>query len=168
MLARSSRGPDRGDRQFLALSRHHGAGVFIMLTVDQVVMKKAPCLGLIASILLPGPLFGGLYLYYLKLLRGRQALLGDAFSGFNSPHVSRLLLCGFGAGGYRHPSGGPLLAPAIAISQPHSRIFRKSCRLDSSCGAGFAVIPIFYVSMCWLFSYALIIDKRLSPGQPWN
>lgn len=35
------------------------------------------------GIVLNGPLLGGLYLYYLKKIRGERAEIGDAFSGFS-------------------------------------------------------------------------------------
>jgi hypothetical protein len=50
-----------------------------------------------------GPLMGGLYNYYLKLMRGQPADIGDAFAGFGSAFIPLLLahvvsgvLVGFG------------------------------------------------------------------------
>lgn len=47
-----------------------------------------------AHLFLVGPLFGGLYLVYLKRIRGQPASVGDAFSGFG-PGFLQLLLAGF-------------------------------------------------------------------------
>ncbi|HXI53142.1 MAG TPA: hypothetical protein VNH84_16615, partial [Candidatus Saccharimonadales bacterium] len=44
-----------------------------------------------ASSLLQGPLIGGLFSYYLKRIRGQQAELGDAFSGFSANFLQLLL-----------------------------------------------------------------------------
>jgi hypothetical protein len=44
-----------------------------------------------ASSLLQGPLLGGLLSYYLKRIRGHQAELGDAFSGFSANFLQLLL-----------------------------------------------------------------------------
>jgi len=43
------------------------------------------------SMVMGGPLWGGLYVLYLKLIRGQPASLGDAFSGFG-PQFLQLML----------------------------------------------------------------------------
>jgi len=55
------------------------------------------------NLLMGGPLLGGLYNYYLKLIRGQPATVGDAFAGFSSAfvplamaHVVSGLLTGLG------------------------------------------------------------------------
>jgi hypothetical protein len=55
------------------------------------------------NLVVGGPLVGGLYNYYLKLMRGQPADLGDAFAGFGSAfiplllaHVVSAVLTGFG------------------------------------------------------------------------
>ena len=45
------------------------------------------------GILLVGPLMGGLFLYYLKKIRGQAASVNDVFSGFTVAFL-QLLLCG--------------------------------------------------------------------------
>jgi hypothetical protein len=47
--------------------------------------------------LLSGPLYGGLFLLFLKLIRGQRAEFGDAFAGFSDQFV-HLLLAGLVAG----------------------------------------------------------------------
>lgn len=42
-----------------------------------------PLLGIIASLILQGPLLGGLNVFYLKLIRGEPAGIADAFAGFS-------------------------------------------------------------------------------------
>lgn len=42
-----------------------------------------PVIGVLLSLLLQGPLMGGLYVLYLKLIRGEQANVGDAFGGLS-------------------------------------------------------------------------------------
>lgn len=44
------------------------------------------------GIFLQGPLLGGLFLYYLKLIRGEKAELADAFAGFNVAFGALLLV----------------------------------------------------------------------------
>ncbi len=43
------------------------------------------------NLVVSGPLLGGLYNYYLKLMRGQPAALGDAFAGFSSAFSPLLL-----------------------------------------------------------------------------
>jgi hypothetical protein len=43
-----------------------------------------PFIGFIISLLVQGPLMGGLYNFYIKLIRGESPGIGDAFSGFSS------------------------------------------------------------------------------------
>jgi hypothetical protein len=47
--------------------------------------------GCLWNMLVSGPLIGGLYNYYLKLMRGQPADLGDAFAGFGSAFLPLLL-----------------------------------------------------------------------------
>ena len=43
------------------------------------------------NLLMAGPLLGGLYNYYLKLIRGQPATIGDAFAGFSRSFVPLLM-----------------------------------------------------------------------------
>lgn len=65
-----------------------GTGIaLIVLTVIQMV----PLLGTVAGFLFSGVLYGGLYLYYLKHLRGEAADLGVIFSGFSTTFAPLML-----------------------------------------------------------------------------
>lgn len=50
-----------------------------------------PWLGPIISLIIQGPLLGGLYLFYLKQIRTGEGTVGDAFSGFG-PRFTPLML----------------------------------------------------------------------------
>lgn len=65
-------------------------GTFIGLMVLGV-MQMVPFFGAVASIFLSGVLYGGLYLYYLKHVRGEAADLGVIFSGFSSAFLPLML-----------------------------------------------------------------------------
>jgi hypothetical protein len=58
-------------------------GTFIGLLVLGVI-QMIPLLGTVAGFFLSGVLYGGLYLYYLKYVRGESADLGVIFSGFSA------------------------------------------------------------------------------------
>lgn len=58
-------------------------GTFVALLVLGVI-QMVPLLGMIAGFLLTGVIYGGLYLYYLKHVRGEPADFGLIFSGFST------------------------------------------------------------------------------------
>jgi hypothetical protein len=96
-----------------------------------VSLQFAPLIGPIAHWLLKGVLFGGLYVLFLKRIRGQPAKVGDAFAGFN---------LGFGQ---------LLLAGAITSLGIVLGLF---CCL---------MLPGIYLYIAWIFSIPLVADKRL-------
>jgi hypothetical protein len=50
-----------------------------------------PILGAIAGFIIQGAMMGGLYLLFLKRIRGQTATIGDAFSGFSLAFVQLML-----------------------------------------------------------------------------
>jgi len=56
---------------------------FLVMLCNQAA-GFVPILGIFVSLALSGPLMGGLNIFFLKLIRGERAELGDAFSGFSS------------------------------------------------------------------------------------
>ncbi len=66
-------------------------GATFVIVVVMVIAQSIPLIGMLASLLLPGVFYGGLYLYYLKKVRGQPAELGDAFSGFSLAFLPLML-----------------------------------------------------------------------------
>ena len=66
-------------------------GVTALVTVAQGVLNAIPFLGILASLLLTGVFYGGLYYYYLRHIRGQPAELSDAFAGFSLAFVPLML-----------------------------------------------------------------------------
>jgi len=89
-----------------------------------------PMAGL-AFTVLHGVIFGGLYLIFLKRMRGQPAAVGDVFSGFSSAFV-KLLLVGL-------------------VSFILSYIGFACC----------LILPGLYLMVAWIFSVPLVADKRL-------
>ncbi|MBS0662885.1 MAG: DUF4339 domain-containing protein [Verrucomicrobia bacterium] len=58
-------------------------GATAVLVIVAMVAGSIPFVGILASLLLGGVFYGGLYYYYLKKIRGQPAELGDVFSGFS-------------------------------------------------------------------------------------
>lgn len=66
-------------------------GSTFVLFVVMMIAQSIPLLGLLVSLLLTGVFYGGLYLYYLKKIRGQSAELGDVFSGFSLAFLPLML-----------------------------------------------------------------------------
>jgi len=66
-----------------------GATVLVYLTLGAI--NAVPYINSILALVLTGPLMGGLWAFYLKKIRGLEAGVGDAFSGFG-PRFGQMLL----------------------------------------------------------------------------
>ncbi|MBU6402335.1 MAG: DUF4339 domain-containing protein, partial [Verrucomicrobia bacterium] len=87
-------------------------------------------LGSLAGSLLYGIFYGGLYLFYLKLIRGEAVNPGTLFAGFG-PAAPSLV-------------AGSLVMTALTLL-----------------GVACCLLPGIYLSVSWLFTFPLIIDKQL-------
>ena len=58
-------------------------GATAVLVIVAAVAGSIPFLGILVSLLLGGVFYGGLYIYYLKKIRGQPAELGVVFGGFS-------------------------------------------------------------------------------------
>jgi hypothetical protein len=123
-----------------------------------------PFLGIILSILVQGPLLGGLNVFYLKLIRGEPAGMADAFSGFSKKFwplcgtfvLMMLLVYAF-------------VIPAVAILAP-SLIKMQSGSAPDFSPLFFVLLGIGLLGMLWLaisFIFALPLCADLELG-PWN
>lgn len=63
---------------------------FVSLVV-MIVANMIPVVGIFVGVLLTGVFYGGLYLYYLRTIRGHPVELGDVFSGFTLAFVPLML-----------------------------------------------------------------------------
>ena len=66
-------------------------GVTFVVFVVQMIAQSIPILGILVGLLLTGVFYGGLYLFYLKKIRGQPAELGDAFAGFSLAFLPLML-----------------------------------------------------------------------------
>jgi hypothetical protein len=134
-------------------------GVTALCVIAIAVAGAIPCIGFFVSLVVRPTILGGLYLMFLKLLRGEPAGLNEAFAGFSLAFLPLVLqgvvtlvitliamLPGFlvifmgGAIGERNEAAGVLLMGV---------------------GGLLAFIPAVYLGVSWVFSLALIIDKRM-------
>jgi uncharacterized membrane protein len=127
-----------------------------------------PFLGFFCSLLLAGVFTGGLYYYYIGKIRGEPRSVGDIFAGFSKAFVPLMLtglllnLVNFALMGIFF---GPLFftfIKAALSSTPESFEFPALSGLAIAWMA-VGIIPIFYLSVSWVFAYALVIDQGLGP-----
>lgn len=58
-------------------------GACAVASLVQIALGLIPYLGPAAAVLLGGVFSGGVYVFFLKLVRGQPAVVGDVFTGFN-------------------------------------------------------------------------------------
>lgn len=117
-----------------------------------------PILGILLSLMIQGPLMGGLCRFFLKLVRGEQAGIGDAFSGFANGFwrlcgtfilmlvLIYLCLVPFGIYAFYTLGGsGGHLGPLFWIL------------------GGVLMLAMLYVAVCFSFALPLAADLELGP-----
>lgn len=146
-------------------------GATALVMIASSVSGSVPYLGILIGIALNGVLYGGLYWYLLKLIRGEKAELADAFAGFNRCLV-QLILAGslvslltmLVAAAIGLPFFLSFIPVLIELSKnPHPNPDLLIGAL-SAVGVISLLIAIFaacLLSILWSFTLPLVIDKRL-------
>lgn len=132
--------------------------VFLVLTVFGVI----PIIGGIFSLIFSGPLLGGYWHYHVCKARGEHATVGMAFNGFSSAFGSLFA-------GYIVPSmlaGVSLIPGAITLVIGFAPVFQKGDPIMGTVVVGGILcfvggLVMIYLNICWFFTLALIIDKRM-------
>jgi len=142
-----------------------GAAIFLLVQGGIVLLSQIPLVGILlslANIVVTGPLIGGLYLFLLKNIRHQAADIGDIFSGFGISfgqlvlgYIVTSLLTGLSA----VPGIGLMAYPIVLMAQ-HNAVSGPLI-LWASAGFVLAIIPVVYLSVGWIFSLALIIDRQM-------
>ncbi len=158
-----------------ALTKIFTSAVATMVLGFLVLALNAPLIG---------PLMGGIYVIYLKLLRGQPTNLGEIFAGFHRCWSALFLgsllieltaaLCMAPASYVIAERTNPIIHQLQAMqSQSQSANPNDALKLLSQMGSAYisalpiilvCLIPMTYLSTCWLFTLPLIIDKELSLG----
>jgi hypothetical protein len=134
-----------------------------------MVAAFIPYLSYITSIVFMGPLLGGLYLFYLKKLRGQTASVGDAFGGFG-PRFGQLLLARFIPSLLAMlaliPAGAVFVIFFFARVASHSNgppdITFATPLIIAGVLALVGYCVMVYFQMCWIFTLWLVADKNMS------
>jgi uncharacterized membrane protein len=126
------------------------------------------------SALVLGPLAGGLYLVFLKTIRGQPTSVGDIFAGFHKSFAQLFLgylvvvmVTGLCMAPFNYVNTVKL-APLLAQMQnaAPADIQKISPQLMAALASSLPIllicmIPVTYLSVNWLFTQSLIIDKQM-------
>lgn len=131
-------------------------GVVVLVYVCLLAGSFIPCVGGVIQLIIQGPLMGGMYWFFLKLIRRQEATVGDAFAGFSSGFLQLFLVT---------LVSGLLVAVALI---PGGIIAFIGVSLGSDLtpfiigiGVLFALIPAVYLNVCWIFGLPLVMDKKI-------
>lgn len=146
-----------------------GATFLIMLAAS--VPGYIPFIGIFISLAAYGILYGGLYFYFLKRIRGEKTVIEDTFSGFKRYPVQLILggvVISFSSLFIILASCIPLiltLIPAFTSlqSDPNSdpRVFLTGLTLVGGLCFAAGMFVVFLLYLLWVFTLPLIIDKGL-------
>lgn len=152
-------------------------GPLFLTTLVLVLMQMAvsgigmiPIVGALASLaslILTGPIIGGVYLVFIRRIRKQGGEVGDMFSGFSEKFWQLAL-------GYIVPAifTGLSVIPGVVLivvsivgmgfhPLAHSSAGTAAAMLFFGIGILVAVIPAIYFSVSWMFTVPLVIDKGI-------
>jgi uncharacterized membrane protein len=142
-----------------------GVAIFFLIQLGLGGLANIPIVGLVfslASLILTGPLMGGLYYFLLKNIRRQPAEIGDIFAGFRLAFGQLLL-------GYlviviltclaALPGAAIMAFPIIMMVRHHGP--EAGPILLAVLGLIVAMIPAIYLNISWIFSLPLIVDRQM-------
>lgn len=143
-------------------------GTTLLIFIVQMALNMVPIIGSIAGLFLNGVLYGGLYYYYLGKMRGEPRTAGDAFAGFSRGFgslVGATLLTSFLSFAAALVFIGPVLWPvmmAMATGANPATLEMPAITAVTGTAMLLGFLLVVYLSISWIFSFALIIDQGLS------
>jgi hypothetical protein len=142
-----------------------GVAIFFLIQLGMSGLAQIPIIGVLfslANVIITGPLMGGVYYFLLKNIRRQPADVGDVFAGFRLA-LGQLLLGYLVMVIFIFLSALPGLAimgvPIYMMVRHHAA--EAGPILVALLGLIVALIPMTYLSVSWVFSLPLIIDKQM-------
>jgi len=143
-----------------------GATVLVYLAL--MVINFIPYLSVPLSLILTGPLVGGLWVFYVKNVRNEPTTIGDAFCGFG-PRFWQLVLTQIIPGLIAF---AVVMLLAIVIAVPVALMGSAASRGGGRGMSAAFIVPLVvvgliafaalvYVNVCWMFALPLAGDKGL-------
>jgi GYF domain 2 len=140
-------------------------GVTLLVVIVQAAAGMIPIVGFVSGLFLNGVFYGGLYYYYLGLVRGEPREVSDAFAGFSKALVPLMLATLLSTGLIilvMLPFLAPILLTLIPLLLQQSQMMPVISPLMAvSILAGGLVV--LFLSVSWAFTFMLVIDRGLSP-----
>jgi len=136
-------------------------GITLLIFLIQGAMSQIPCVGAIGSLLLTGPLMGGLYHYFLLQVRGHPATIDDAFAGFKQPRFVSLMVTGLVVALIQAVVALVLVLPllfAVGFSPENPEVIPPLFFL----WLPIALIPAIYLHLIWYPVVIIVMDTGLS------
>lgn len=142
-----------------------GCAVYLLIIGGLSGFAQIPFIGMlfsIASLIVTGPLIGGVYIFLLRAMRNQPADISNVFSGFTDNlgqlilgHIIPTLI----AGAVAIPGAIVAAIPIIIMAENEA----ANAGLIAIAVFGFllAIIPAIYISVCWTFTIPLIADRRM-------
>lgn len=134
--------------------------------------------------LVTGPMMGGLFLVYLKTLRGEAPSVGEVFAGFQRAYLPLFLgslvvtlvvtACLLPFQFVYMTKLGPLLQQLQQLQNDPAGMQKFMPQLFQQLFSGFGsslpvflicLVPVTFLSVCWQFTLPLIIDKQMAFGE---
>jgi hypothetical protein len=142
-----------------------GCAIYLLIIGGISGFAQIPFIGILfslASIIITGPLMGGVYGFLLRVLRGQQAEFGEVFSGFRD-RMGQLILS------YIVPmfiSMAAAVPGAIVMAVPIFIMVKNHAAHPgwialAVVGLAILLVPVIYLSICWTFAIPLVMDRRL-------
>ncbi len=139
-------------------------GVTFLIILVELVCGLIPLIGILSGLLLKGVFYGGLYYYYLGKMRSEPREVGDAFAGFSKapgPLMLATLMTSLLMLAIILPFFGSFFVMIYRAALHGGTPPEPSSRM--LLGLLLGMIPLIYLAVAWVFTFALVIDKGLPP-----
>lgn len=137
-----------------------------------IASLQVPVLQIFVGMVLQGVLLGGLYSFYLQLMRGEEAPLSDLFIGFNAglfkPLALQTLVSYLVSQACFLPGVIAIKMLGVDLDKVNTSMKLADLGLDPQAILVLLLvflacsIPAIYFTFCWMFSIPLIVDKGLN------
>jgi hypothetical protein len=142
-----------------------GGAIYLLIIGGLSGFAQVPFIGIlfsIVSLVIAGPLLGGVYVFYLRVMRHQHAEIGDVFLGFGD-NLGQLIL------GHLIPTliagacaiPGVIMAAVPIMIMVQKQEFNPGFAALAVVGVGLFLAPTIYLTVSWTFTLPLIADRRL-------